>query len=218
MNQALPRSARQFLEDSDRVARENGEYDRAALDRLTLEASQTFDAYHRGEGQVIPKDGVQIGKIALLAIPGEARTKFIANMAEQTGRSVEDLTAEADAGTLMVGVQRVDAQPWTGNTPQISPEATAAYAADRQQAASAPQQLNALNISAIIQNADELRGGSVGHYADYLTREAQRYQTQGMAYTFTGSWNDKTTHDVNEYVGWLYQAIGKQAQAKTQTT
>lgn len=188
-----------------------------AINAVRLHGAQVVAAIHGGEGRVIPPEGIAINDIPALAVPGAARDQAIAHMAHVTGRSISDLTADADKGILKISAIIWDKRSWGGDAPQISPQGQAAYQSLTGSANARSQELTGVNIDYIKQHVDQLFEGGAGHYADFLTSEAERYKAQGTPYTFTGAWgNDRVTHDVNEYVGWLYQAVGRQAQIKAQ--
>lgn len=81
---------------------------------------------------------------------------------------------------------------------------------------SGPVTIQALNVDSAVKAQGQLTGGdlkNLSYYADYLRNEITAASSVKSDVTFTGIWGkDRVTHDVSEYIGWLFQA----AQAKSQ--
>lgn len=76
---------------------------------------------------------------------------------------------------------------------------------------SGPVNIEAIDVDSAVTAQGNLTGGDLKNlstYADYLRNEvAAATQVKPDATTFTGAWGKNVTHDVNEYVGWLMQAV-----------
>jgi hypothetical protein len=72
--------------------------------------------------------------------------------------------------------------------------------------------LNALNVDFVIENQARAYGNDVkniAYYAEYLQNSMANAVAKDPDHVFNGYWGaDRVTHDVNEYVGWLYERAG----------
>lgn len=82
-----------------------------------------------------------------------------------------------------------------------------------------PIELNALNTDFVVENQEKLYGHDlqyIAYYAEYLQKSFDNGLKQDSNYTFNGySGTDRVTHDVNEYIGWLYERAGIEPPAST---
>ena len=75
---------------------------------------------------------------------------------------------------------------------------------------SGPVRIRAMNVDSAVKAQGSLTGGDLKDltgYADYLRSEVAAASNARPDVTFMGTWGkDRVTSDVNEYIGWLYQA------------
>lgn len=72
--------------------------------------------------------------------------------------------------------------------------------------------VQALDIDVVMANKDAFGDEgydaekAISYYAAALQRDAATSMERNGHVNFTGSWKDRITNDVNEYVAWLYEA------------
>lgn len=82
-----------------------------------------------------------------------------------------------------------------------------------------PVSIKALDVNAAAEAQGQLTGSDLKNlsaYGDYLRNELSAALSVRSDVTFTGSWGkDRITHDVNEYLGWITQAMQQSSQDAT---
>jgi hypothetical protein len=80
-----------------------------------------------------------------------------------------------------------------------------------------PVVIEAMNVSSAVNAQKSLTGGDLKNlstYGDYLRNEVAAASKARPDVAFQGAWgSDRVTNDVNEYVGWIMQAMQQASQA-----
>ncbi len=151
------------------------------------------------------------------------RTVYAKRLADMSGgkQTVEDVTAQLEASDRMKLKQAQNDElffagkgiPVNGTTPQMVASAAAEAREARGQnyrLVSGPVVIEAMNIDTAVKAQSSMTGGDLKDlmkYADYLRNEVAAASKVRPDVSFTGTWGkSRITTDVNEYVGWLYQA------------
>lgn len=115
-------------------------------------------------------------------------------------------------------------KPLAGTSPEVAANALAQAREARSQHytyVSGPVTIEAMNVDSAVKAQSTMTGGdlkNLSHYADYLRSELDAAKQARPDVTFTGTWGkDRVTNDVNEYIGWLYQAAQSKSQGSEQT-
>ncbi len=79
-----------------------------------------------------------------------------------------------------------------------------------------PVSITALDVNAVVKAQGQLIGSDLKNlsaYGDHLRNELSAASSVRSDVTFTGAWGkDRITHDVNEYIGWITQAMQQSSQ------
>lgn len=82
-----------------------------------------------------------------------------------------------------------------------------------------PVSIRALDVNAAVKAQGQLTGSDLKNlsaYGDHLRNELSAASSVRRDVTFTGAWGkDRITHDVNEYMGWITQAMQQSSQNAT---
>jgi len=80
-----------------------------------------------------------------------------------------------------------------------------------------PATIKAIDVDSAVTAQGKLTGGDLKNlaiYADHLRNEVAAATQVKSEVSFTGAWgSDRVTNDVNEYIGWLMEAVQHKSQA-----
>lgn len=151
------------------------------------------------------------------------RTVYAKRVADMSGgkQTVEDVTTQLEASDRMKLKQAQNDElfyagkgiPVNGTTQERVDRAAAQFREVRGQnyrLVSGPVLFEPMNIDSAVKAQSTMTGGDLKDlmkYADYLRNEVAAASKVRPDVSFSGAWGkDRITTDVNEYVGWLYQA------------
>ncbi len=145
-------------------------------------------------------------------------------------KTLQEATAELEAQerSVMSTTQSYEAFLRGEGTP-VGPGAPGRHDETLQQARAArsthysqvagPVSIKALDVNAAVTAQGQLTGGdlkNLSDYGDYLRGELSAASSVKSDVTFTGAWGkERITHDVNEYMGWIMQAMQQASQNTT---